>query len=1156
MLRFRIDGMRDPAFYRLVFLNPFSRALAVLFFAWVTAGTHAQGLLPDPAFTQPLIEDSFQYVVPSIWITAHPDGGVLVVTTAAYLNAQPVPSLFKLRRDGTIDPSFVAASFPGTPRIMHVYADGRVLVHDGGDQLVRLLPSGALDPAYTAVLVSDVFSIRVFPLRDGRFLISGRFPSPAGSRMAAFHDDGSWDPSFVVNDVSPSDLAQQADGKIIVAGSMVWPDGGRRRLTRLNLDGSIDPSFDMEVPTDQVSTIAVLPDGKILAANSQTVMRLQPNGAIDSSYHPNFGSSLGVITRVNATGTFYYLSSQPNAAGTGVDRVLRRLLPDGVVDPGFIVRGEALSSITPVSFPVSWDERTFYIHGGVTRERDARRQKITRVGATGEIDASFTPRLSARANTFDTVVRQADGKYLISGYFDYVNGVAPTENGMNSVRLNADGSLDLSYQVPPPRISYDGTAYPVVPLGVQPGGRILARGDGGLWRLEANGARDVNFPLLPADKVAIARDGSFVTLGVDGPGKLARFSADGVRDTGFDAGNVTSSGYLAIAPDGKVLVSTPSSVTRLMPDGRLDTSYTVAPGVSSSGYAYAMLADGGLLACAQLNTLNVSVRTARILHFDPNGRSTFVADVPCDLHKVAAVVADLVSTNGGGTLSLTLATSELNGQIHVQNNEVTLVSTRRALTSTLPPLSRFRAPAAGTTLASLAPSIFLQPANQTVRLGTFTSLSVQAYGQFDFTYQWFKDGVPFRAPQTSSGAGTLGLTNVQPADVGDYHVEVRNAHGVAVSAVARVSLLPPPVVLQEPPAAITVAPGQTLALSLNLSGNNLRVRWLRGNVLVYDDFEVGPGLHTAILPAVTAGDSGLYRATISNPGGAVTTQSVIVTVDPNAEPGRLINVSVRTEAGTRDQTLIVGYVIAGDARSSLPVLVRGAGPALEPFGVSNWLADPQISLRSDTVLVAENNDWAGDAEISSVAARVGAFPFLDPRSRDAALYQPTIAPGSYTVLISDALGGTGVALAEVYAAAQSSASTGARIVNLSSRARVSSGDNRDNPLIAGFVIAGQTAQTVLVRGIGPALAQFGVTGTLPRVELSLFDADGRKIIESSLYPREYSAISNRVGAFVIPENSAVNAAIVATLPPGAYTAQVRGPSGSDGIGLVEIYEVP
>ena len=127
--------------------------------------------------------------------------------------------------------------------------------------------------------------------------------------------------------------------------------------------------------------------------------------------------------------------------------------------------------------------------------------------------------------------------------------------------------------------------------------------------------------------------------------------------------------------------------------------------------------------------------------------------------------------------------------------------------------------------------------------------------------------------------------------------------------------------------------------------------------------------------------------------------------------------------------------------------------------------------------------------------------------------------------------------------------------NLSSRGQVGTGSN---VLIAGFVVGGTTPKQVLIRAIGPSLAQFGITGALGDPLLQLFGGSGSNTPLSSNdnwggAPVNASA-SSAVGAFPLSSTS-LDSVIFATLTPGAYTAQVSGVNGVTGTALVELYDV-
>jgi len=208
-------------------------------------------------------------------------------------------------------------------------------------------------------------------------------------------------------------------------------------------------------------------------------------------------------------------------------------------------------------------------------------------------------------------------------------------------------------------------------------------------------------------------------------------------------------------------------------------------------------------------------------------------------------------------------------------------------------------------------------------------------------------------------------------------------------------------------------------------------------------------------------------------------------------------------------------------------------------------------------VVATNDDWGGapgSAQIAAAASQSGAFA-LAATSRDAVVM--TSPPGgAYTAQLTGKAGASGVALVEAY-----DVSTGtppAQLVNLSARTQVGTGGE---VLIAGFVIGGNEPKRVLVRAVGPTLASFGVTGLLADPQLAIFRQGAAVPIQQNDNwsvagnAAELAATAARVGSFALPSGSR-DAALVAVLEPGAYTAQVSGVGGTTGVALLEIYDAP
>jgi hypothetical protein len=116
-----------------------------------------------------------------------------------------------------------------------------------------------------------------------------------------------------------------------------------------------------------------------------------------------------------------------------------------------------------------------------------------------------------------------------------------------------------------------------------------------------------------------------------------------------------------------------------------------------------------------------------------------------------------------------------------------------------------------------------------------------------------------------------------------------------------------------------------------------------------------------------------------------------------------------------------------------------------------------------------------------------------------------------------------------------------------------------NVLIPGVVVSEGAAKTVLIRAVGPGLRSFGVDEVLAEPAVALF-AGTESFVRNTGWGNaanaaEIQAAARQVGAFLLEEGSQDSAMLV-SLSPGAYTVQVSGASGTSGVALVEVYEVP
>jgi hypothetical protein len=224
---------------------------------------------------------------------------------------------------------------------------------------------------------------------------------------------------------------------------------------------------------------------------------------------------------------------------------------------------------------------------------------------------------------------------------------------------------------------------------------------------------------------------------------------------------------------------------------------------------------------------------------------------------------------------------------------------------------------------------------------------------------------------------------------------------------------------------------------------------------------------------------------------------------------------------------------------------------LIPFGVPNPIGDPVMQLFSGSTVIDNNDDWVDASNSSTISSRGTALGAFAPSSILEAILLRSVAAGPYTVQVVDFQGRSGEVVIEAYDAQD----TAGRLSNLSTRTQVG---GAAGILTAGFVISGSGNMTLLIRGIGPTLAGFGVPNHVgdPRIQVlnsnSFVLASNDDWNSSDAQAKRDAATA--VGAFALQENS-FDAALLISLPAGSYTAQVIG-SGASGDGVVEIYEVP
>ena len=397
--------------------------------------------------------------------------------------------------------------------------------------------------------------------------------------------------------------------------------------------------------------------------------------------------------------------------------------------------------------------------------------------------------------------------------------------------------------------------------------------------------------------------------------------------------------------------------------------------------------------------------------------------------------------------------------------------------------------------------------------------------------------------ESANGTWTVRVIDTVAGTSGTLTAASIAVHGTAVVAAA------PAISAQPVAASANAGGGATFTVTASGSGP-FTYQWRKDGANV-----AGATAATLTLSAVTATDAASYSVVVTNTIGSTTSSAVALTVNTvvAVNPGRLVNLSLLTALTSPDDNFTMGTVIGGNgAAGNKPMLVRAVGPALGALGVGGTLPDPKLEFFSGSAKIGENDNWGGTTALSGAFAAVGAFPFAALDSKDAAIFNPSIAAGGYSIKVTGN-GTVGTVIAELYDSTPANAFTATtpRLINVSVLKQIGDG------FTVGFVVGGGSTATVLVRAVGPGLAAVGLTsGFVVDPKLTLFSGS-TKINENDDWggTAALSAAFTKVGAFQIPPTSR-DAALLATLQPGSYSVQVAGPTGATGVVIVEVYEVP
>jgi hypothetical protein len=258
-------------------------------------------------------------------------------------------------------------------------------------------------------------------------------------------------------------------------------------------------------------------------------------------------------------------------------------------------------------------------------------------------------------------------------------------------------------------------------------------------------------------------------------------------------------------------------------------------------------------------------------------------------------------------------------------------------------------------------------------------------------------------------------------------------------------------------------------------------------------------------------------------------------------------VSTRLPVGTGDNALIEGFIVQGPNGSTKKILIRAIGPSLIPFGIADAVANPTLEIfDASNTKIASNDNWkttrVGGIITADQSAEINNSGLAPSNDAESAIIA-NLATGAFTAVVRGANDTVGTGVVDTF---DLSAGSMAKLANIATRGLIQPGDKL---MIAGFIIQNAPVRLV-VRAIGPSLAAFGITNALPDTTLELRDQNGTIVRQNDDWQTDQKTELEATG--LAPTDSR-EAALVQTIPPGQYTAQVRGKPEATGTGVVQVY---
>lgn len=993
---------------------------------------------------------------------------------------------------------------------------------------------------------SDGVITKVEVLPDGGILIAGdfnRIGDQYPSAICRLLPNGEVDPSFRVSSFQGDairDFAVQNDGKILVCGLFDHINGlARGTIARLNADGTVDPDFRMtgqDLLRSDAKSIALLPNGGAIATGSFKLdsmeeaiplIRVSADGTINAELDLEPGFPIG---KVITTDTGFFV-----AGGRGTHQYFVAAYDfegnqDASFKPDLTAFGPLFPGPSVPDFTV--DPATGHVHLALSQFLDPQRGRYIPymvLDREGTVVGSFTS-TQLGLNDVRAIERTASREVVLAGW----TGPFSAGNELRVSTIRANGTVSRGPTITGPISNGNIAFFGEVALALEGEDTILIGGR----TMDTRGVvRRGLARLLP--------EGEFDP---DFFGHIGCFSSTQTYVASIDhdpSGRVIAAGEFSIVNDTFC-----RSVVRLHPDGTVDPTF--APELYPiDGYSFVRCQEEAIYLGGR-QPANQPMTNEMLVKLDPNGQRDpgfrsalydFLSHISTiefdDLGRIYIGGADL----GEDSPYANLLRLHPDGSVDPSfNADPIQVPIGPESLFTVPWVTSLQwLPEQRELLVSGAFGTSDEAINSLVFL-TETGQIAERSKNFQST---FPPGEREALVINDNLIAVVGI--VQPGGEGKrYAFQFLDGNGSLLYELlgpigGSLYMSSEPwndwIILQE---SNFPEPGRLYGIKPTSDPTH---------PVFTNTLEILPG-SGGKAKSPRSGSTLLVGGRFTMIDGQSRPNLAALRLDDDTSEAVFLNTSSRGIAAQGSDTLILGFVIEGQTTKEF--LVRAVGPSLAPMtGNSESLVeDPRLILYRGTTRILLNDNWSDEPdheEIKARAAEVGAFALL-PDSKDAAVLIH-LEPGAYTGMMPSLTSGIG--LLEVYDAEPSVQAT--RLINTSCRGTVRPGEPS---LISGFILNEDHVGPVLVRAIGPGLAEFGVDDFLPDPVLKIYRGD-QEIVSNDDWESNgnLAALKVRQAAVsgLLLEAESKDAALLLDLPPGVYSAHALSSLGESGITLLEIY---